>query len=84
MMMDRWCLELKYNVLHEDGDAEDMNEEECRSVIDLYMKLESGGITEWEIGGDEWLDHSFVCLFILWPNVCSLVYDETYNLYPIH
>ena len=35
------------NVLHEDGDAEDMNEEECRSVIDL--KLESGEMNEWEI-----------------------------------
>ena len=30
------------------------------------MELESGGITEWETGGDEWLDHhSFVCLQIV-------------------
>ena len=42
-----------YNVLYEDGDAEDMNEEECGEAIDLYMKLESEEINEWEIGGDE-------------------------------
>ena len=42
-----------YNVLYEDGDAEDMNEEECGTTIDLYMKLESEEINEWEIGGDE-------------------------------
>ena len=42
-----------YNIFYEDGDAEDMNEEECRAAIDLYMKLESGEINEWEIGGDE-------------------------------
>ena len=52
--------------MHEDGDTEDMNEEEYRSVIDLYMKLESGGITEWGIGGDEWL----VCLFIYLLTQC--------------
>ena len=76
--------------MHEDIDTEDMNEEECRAVIDLYMKLESGGVNEWEIDGDEWLDHSFFCLFISWPNVnllCSLVqggnYSNTYNLCPI-
>ena len=26
------------NVLYEDRDAEDMNEEECRTTNDLYMK----------------------------------------------
>ena len=35
-----------YNIFYEDGDAEDMNEEECRASVDLYMKLESGEINE--------------------------------------
>ena len=44
-----------YNVLYEDGDVEDRNAEECTAAIDLYMKLESGGvINEWELGGDEY------------------------------
>ena len=43
-----------YNVLYEDRDTEDMNEEECRTTSDLYMKwFESGEINEWEIGGDK-------------------------------
>ena len=42
-----------YHVLYEDGDCEDMNELECRKGMDLYQKLESGEINEWEIGGDE-------------------------------
>ena len=46
--------EVLYNVLYEDGDTADMGEEECRKAIDLYMRLESGEINEWEIGGDEY------------------------------
>ena len=42
-----------YNIIYEDGDAEDMDEVEVRKSIDLYQKLESGEIKEWEIGGDE-------------------------------
>ena len=42
-----------YRVLYEDGDHEDLNEVECRKAIDLYIKLETGEINEWEIGGDE-------------------------------
>ena len=42
-----------YNIIYEDGDAEDMDEIEVRKSIDLYQKLESGEIKEWEIGGDE-------------------------------
>ena len=38
--------------LYEDGDAEDRNEEEFTATINLYMKLESGEINEWEICGD--------------------------------
>ena len=33
--------------------TEDMNEGKCRVTIDLCIKLESGEINEWEIGGDE-------------------------------
>ena len=32
--------------LYEDGDAEDMNEVECRDTIVLYMNIESGDINE--------------------------------------
>ena len=42
-----------YRVLYEDGDHEDLNEVECQKAIDLYIKLETGEINEWEIGGDE-------------------------------
>ena len=42
-----------YRIIYEDGDIEDMDEVECRESIDLYQKLESGEINEWEIGGDE-------------------------------
>ena len=42
-----------YNIIYEDGDAEDMDEIEVGKSIDLYQKLESGEIKEWEIGGDE-------------------------------
>ena len=42
-----------YRIIYEDGDVEDMNEVECRDSIDLYQKLDSGEINEWEIGGDE-------------------------------
>ena len=42
-----------YRVVYKDGDFEDMDEDECRIVIELYQKVESGEINEWEIGGDE-------------------------------
>ena len=42
-----------YRIIYEDGDAEDMTETECRTCIELYRKLESGEINEWEIGGDD-------------------------------
>ena len=42
-----------YRIIYEDGDAEDMTETECRTCIELYRKLESGEINEWEIGGDK-------------------------------
>ena len=42
-----------YRIIYEDGDAEDMYDVECRDSIDLYQKLESGEINEWELGGDE-------------------------------
>lgn len=57
--------------LYEDGDAEDRNEEEFTATINLYMKLESGEINEWEICGDGQLDHSFVCLFIYFMTQCE-------------
>ena len=41
-----------YHVQYEDGDEEDMNENECRAAIDLYNKLDSGEINEWEIGDE--------------------------------
>ena len=42
-----------YRIVYEDGDREDLNETECRSAIDLYKKIDSGEVNEWEIGGDE-------------------------------
>ena len=42
-----------YYIIYEDGDSEDMTAAECRACIELYSKLESGEINEWEIGGDE-------------------------------
>ena len=42
-----------YRIIYEDGDDEDMYDVECRDSIDLYQKLESGEINEWELGGDE-------------------------------
>ena len=42
-----------YRILYEDGDFEDLTELECRKVLNLQNKLESGEINEWEIGGDE-------------------------------
>ena len=42
-----------YRILYEDGDAEDLEELECREGMDLYNKLESEEINRWEIGGDD-------------------------------
>ena len=42
-----------YRIVYKDGGFEDMDEDECRDAIELYQKLESGEINEWEIGGDE-------------------------------
>ena len=42
-----------YHILYEDGDTEDLDELECRKGMDLYQKLDSGEINEWEIDGDE-------------------------------
>ena len=42
-----------YRIIYEDGDVGDMYEVECSDSIDLYQKLESGEVNEWELGGDE-------------------------------
>ena len=39
-----------YSVEYEDGDEEDLNTKECKKVVDLYYKISSGEIKEWEIG----------------------------------
>lgn len=41
-----------YSVQYEDGDEEDLNQKECVEAVDLYEKLESGEIDEWELGDE--------------------------------
>ena len=58
-LMMTWWHRWYFTSCFEDRGAEDTNEVECRETIGLYVKLESGEISKWEIDGDELVHEKF-------------------------